>query len=208
MTTLDSPLLESEIREILELLQKQRKTLATAESCTAGRVALAFGEISGASSVFKGGVVAYQNSAKTAILGVDSHLIAAHSPYSFEVVGAMLEGALAAFDADFAIATSGVAGPGGGSAQNPVGVVFVGVKMRGFAARIKRFCFEVLGEKTAEDSRRDLSQDLGVDSGRDSGRDSGLFAHNKRRIHIQENATKAAINLALFYLKSLPKSPK
>jgi len=97
--------------------------LATAESCTGGWIAKAVTDVAGSSQWFDGGVVAYSNAAKAALLGVASEILAAHGAVSEETVRAMAEGARTRFAADFAVAVSGVAGPGGGSADKPVGTV-------------------------------------------------------------------------------------
>ncbi len=140
--------------DILNTLKVSANSIATAESCTGGLVAYEFSKISGASSVFLGGIVSYQNSIKHKILGVGMDLIEFHTPYSIEVVNAMLKGAINAFDADFAIATSGVAGPSGGSEANPVGSVYIGVIKKNEIPLIAayRFSDEIKSQK-AESSR-------------------------------------------------------
>jgi nicotinamide-nucleotide amidase len=98
--------------------------IATAESCTGGLVAARLTERPGASDHVAGGVVAYSNEAKTALLGVDPELIERHGAVSGEVAEAMADGALERFGAQVAIAVTGIAGPGGGSEEKPVGTVF------------------------------------------------------------------------------------
>ncbi len=102
-------------------------TLAVAESCTGGHVGDLLTDVAGASDVFLGGAVTYANRAKVEILGVDAALIEAHGAVSPEVARAMALGARARFGADLAIATSGIAGPGGGSAHKPVGTLCVAI---------------------------------------------------------------------------------
>jgi competence/damage-inducible protein CinA-like protein len=97
--------------------------VATAESCTAGLLAARLTERPGASAYVAGGVVAYSNEAKTGLLGVDSALIERHGAVSPEVADAMAAGALSRFGADVAVSITGVAGPGGGSEEKPVGYV-------------------------------------------------------------------------------------
>ncbi len=99
------------------------RTIAAAESCTGGLMAARLTERPGSSEYTAGGVVAYSNSAKSALLGVDSGLIEAHGAVSPEVAEAMADGALERFEADTAIAITGVAGPGGGTEAKPVGYV-------------------------------------------------------------------------------------
>jgi len=97
--------------------------LATAESCTGGWIAKALTDVAGSSQWFEGGVVAYSNAAKTELLGVPSATLAAHGAVSEETVCAMVEGARTRFGADLAVAVSGIAGPGGGTEDKPVGTV-------------------------------------------------------------------------------------
>jgi nicotinamide-nucleotide amidase len=105
------------------------RCIATAESCTAGMVAARLTDRAGSSAYLAGGVVSYSNEAKTELLGVDPELLAAHGAVSEPVVEAMAAGALRRFGADTAVATSGIAGPGGGSAEKPVGTVCFCVRL-------------------------------------------------------------------------------
>jgi nicotinamide-nucleotide amidase len=98
--------------------------LATAESCTGGLVAAACTDRAGSSAWFERGFVTYSNAAKTELLGVDAALVAAHGAVSEPVARAMAEGAVARSHARVGLATTGVAGPGGGSAAKPVGTVW------------------------------------------------------------------------------------
>ncbi len=100
------------------------RSIATAESCTGGLVAARLTERPGASAYVSGGAVTYSNEAKTALLGVEPELIERHGAVSAEVARAMAQGALRRFGADVAIAITGIAGPGGGSEEKPVGTVF------------------------------------------------------------------------------------
>jgi len=113
--------------QVARLLVGRR--IATAESCTSGLVAARLTERPGSSDYVAGGVVAYANAAKVSLLGVDAALIAAHGAVSAEVAEAMAAGALSRFGADTAIATTGVAGPGGGTADKPVGTVWFAVML-------------------------------------------------------------------------------
>lgn len=122
----------SEAAILIDTLRDRSMTLATAESCTGGNIAHQVTLIPGASDVMAGGVVSYSNTAKTALLGVDSALIAANGAVSIPVAEAMASGALKALGASLAIATSGIAGPGGGSEAKPVGTVCVAVAMTGY----------------------------------------------------------------------------
>ena len=102
-------------------------TVATAESCTGGLVAHAITEIAGSSSYYRGGFVTYADDVKRDQLGVGQELLAAHGAVSAQVARAMAEGARARLGADLAVAVTGIAGPGGGSAEKPVGLTYVGV---------------------------------------------------------------------------------
>ncbi|KAA0095906.1 competence/damage-inducible protein A [Mycolicibacterium sp. P1-18] len=105
------------------------RTVATAESCTAGMVAARLTDRAGSSDYVAGGVVSYSNQAKMDLLGVDAQLLAAHGAVSEPVAEAMAAGALARFGADTAVAITGIAGPGGGSAEKPVGTVCFSVRL-------------------------------------------------------------------------------
>lgn len=107
--------------QVAQLLAGRK--IATAESCTAGLVAARLTELAGSSAYVVGGVVAYANEAKVELLGVDSALIDAHGAVSEPVAEAMAAGALRRFGADTAVATTGIAGPGGGTEDKPVGTV-------------------------------------------------------------------------------------
>jgi len=100
--------------------------LATAESCTGGLIAAACTDLAGSSGWFERGFVTYSNAAKTELLGVDGALIDQHGAVSEAVVRAMTTGALAHSHAQVAIAVTGIAGPGGGSADKPTGTVWLG----------------------------------------------------------------------------------
>jgi nicotinamide-nucleotide amidase len=112
---------------ILDLCRIRGLTLAAAESCTGGLVAARLTSIPGSSDVFRGGVVAYANDAKVGLLGVPEELLARHGAVSREVCASMAAGAARHLDADVAVADTGIAGPGGGTPEKPVGRVYVGV---------------------------------------------------------------------------------
>jgi nicotinamide-nucleotide amidase len=115
--------------QVARLLAGRR--IATAESCTAGMLAARLTELAGSSAYVAGGVVAYANEAKTDLLGVDPALIETHGAVSEPVAEAMVDGALSRFGADTAFAITGVAGPGGGTDEKPVGTVCFSVKLAG-----------------------------------------------------------------------------
>ena len=110
-----------------KLLVEGKATLGCAESCTGGKIAHKITAIPGSSNWFKGGVIAYDNQLKINILQVNESIISQFGAVSEETVSAMLDGALTVLGTDFAIATSGIAGPTGGTADKPVGTVWVGV---------------------------------------------------------------------------------
>ena len=128
-------------RSVLESLRARGVMVATAESCTGGLIAAALTEIAGSSDVVDRGFVTYSNSAKTAMLGVPAELIADCGAVSEETARAMAEGALERSDAQRAVAVTGVAGPGGGSADKPVGTVWFGLAAAGQPTRTERRVF-------------------------------------------------------------------
>ena len=112
---------------VAEILLQRRQTLATAESCTGGYIAHLFTSIPGISECFQGGIISYSNAMKETQLGVRAETLKAHGAVSQETVLEMARGARLAAGSDFAIATSGIMGPGGGSTEKPVGTVWVGL---------------------------------------------------------------------------------
>ena len=112
-------------------LRDERLMLVTAESCTGGLVAAAITDISGSSHWFERGFVTYSNQAKTEMIGVPAELIDKHGAVSEPVARAMAEGAVRHARAQLAVAVTGVAGPGGGSAAKPVGTVWFGWALPG-----------------------------------------------------------------------------
>jgi nicotinamide-nucleotide amidase len=110
---------------VLQLLRARGLTLATAESCTGGLVAARLTSIPGSSDVFLGSVVAYADTVKAEALGVPAEVLAAHGAVSAETAAAMAAGARERLDADVAVSVTGVAGPGGGTPEKPVGLVFL-----------------------------------------------------------------------------------
>jgi nicotinamide-nucleotide amidase len=121
--------------------------VATAESCTGGLVAAALTAIAGSSDVVERGFVTYSNAAKAELLGVPPTTIAAHGAISAETAAAMALGAIARAPIDLAVSITGVAGPGGGSAAKPVGLVIFGLARRGGDCRTERHVFP--GDRTA-----------------------------------------------------------
>ena len=119
---------------LAEALRARGWKIATAESCTGGLIAAACTAVAGSSDWFERGFVTYSNEAKAELLGVPAVLIATFGAVSAEVARAMAEGALAHSHAQLAVAVTGIAGPGGGSATKPVGTVWVALAQAGGAA--------------------------------------------------------------------------
>jgi nicotinamide-nucleotide amidase len=118
---------------VLDLCRSRGWKLATAESCTGGMIAAALTDIAGSSDVVERGFVTYSNEAKTDLLGVPASLIARHGAVSQPVAAAMVTGALDHAPVDLAVSVTGIAGPGGGSAEKPVGLVHFGAARKGGA---------------------------------------------------------------------------
>ena len=122
--------------ELSQQLHQKGLWIVTAESCTGGSIAGRITRIAGSSHVFWGGFVAYDNSAKVALLDVPAELITRHGAVSAEVAQAMATGALARMPEPFrskglALATTGIAGPGGGTAEKPIGLCYLGLAVVG-----------------------------------------------------------------------------
>ena len=111
-------------------LDALKNTLATAESCTGGLIAHRITNVSGVSAWYVGGIVAYSNKLKASLLGVDEAVLAEHGAVSEPVARQMAEGARRRLGADVAVAVTGIAGPGGGTAEKPVGLVYLAVAGR------------------------------------------------------------------------------
>ncbi len=126
---------------VVRLLTKRNQTLATAESCTGGLIANRITNVPGASSVFIAGYVCYANQAKIGMLDVDPKLIEEHGAVSESVARALAEHARACARSDYALATTGVAGPTGGSAGKPVGTVYVALASAESETIVKKFVF-------------------------------------------------------------------
>ena len=112
---------------LVRALTEKRMTCATAESCTGGGVGYTITGVSGASAVFWGGVISYDNSVKRDVLGVPEEVLATKGAVSSECAAAMADGARRLLKTDLAVSLTGIAGPGGGSAEKPVGLVWFGL---------------------------------------------------------------------------------
>ena len=132
MLTEPQPRIEELVQQLAAKLTEKGWMLATAESCTGGMIAAACTDLAGSSQWFDRGFVTYSNEAKTEMLGVPAELIAKHGAVSEEVVRAMAEGAIRHSRAQVSIAVTGIAGPGGGSEEKPVGTVWVGWGVNSF----------------------------------------------------------------------------
>ena len=127
-------------QQLHDLCVEKKVSIATAESCTAGLLAAKITSIPGSSSFFKGGIIAYQNDIKINHLGVSKSLIKEKTEVCAEVVQQMAQGVRNKFSADFSVATSGYAGPTGGSELNPIGTVFIAISSQEKTIS-KRFVF-------------------------------------------------------------------
>ena len=153
---------------LVQTLKSAGKTVATAESCTGGGLSHRLTQIAGVSEAFLGGVVAYSNAVKTQQLGVASMLLQQHGAVSEPVAAAMAEGVRKALGADYGVALTGIAGPGGGSAEKPVGTVFIAVAGPGRTRVIQRLNAyeratfkEVSGTMALDLLRAELARDGG-----------------------------------------------
>ncbi len=142
-----SAALLDEAAALLQACRARGVKLATAESCTGGLIAGVLTAIAGSSDVVERGFITYSNASKTELLGVPAELIGAVGAVSEPVTQRMAEGALARSHADITVAVTGVAGPGGGSATKPVGLVWFGLAQRGRPVSSERHVFP--GDRTA-----------------------------------------------------------
>ncbi|WP_426664633.1 CinA family protein [Rhodanobacter aciditrophus] len=128
--------------QVAAAVQQRRLMLVTAESCTGGWIAKALTDLPGSSAWFDAGVVTYSYEAKQALLGVDPRTLEHTGAVSEETVLEMVSGALARFGAGVAVAVTGIAGPGGGTPDKPVGTVWIAWKRRGGYAHAQLFHFD------------------------------------------------------------------
>jgi nicotinamide-nucleotide amidase len=134
-------------QSVLDACRLRGWHLATAESCTGGLLAGALTAIAGSSDVVERCFVTYSNKAKSELLGVPPEIIATHGAVSAETTAAMARGAVVRAPVDLAISVTGVAGPGGGSAAKPVGLVIFGLARRDGSCRTERHVFD--GDRAA-----------------------------------------------------------
>ena len=138
--------IEIQVQRLANALLHQGQRVCTAESCTGGMIAKTFTDLAGSSDWFDRGFVTYSNAAKSEMLGVPAALIDDYGAVSEPVANAMATGALRHSEADFAIAVTGVAGPGGGSAEKPVGTVWIAVAS---ADQLEAQCHQFEGDRAA-----------------------------------------------------------
>ena len=134
-------------REISSLLWEKEKTVATAESCTGGRIAEAIIAVPGASKYFKGGIICYVNEVKENLLGVSHQLLEEKTAVCEEVAIEMVKGACRTLRTDYAIAATGIAGPGGGTKEIPVGTIWLACGRQD----------KIVTKKVQEDHGRDIN---------------------------------------------------
>lgn len=127
--------------KVLRAFEERELKLATAESCTGGMVSASITDLAGASNVLERGFVTYSNEAKMELLGVLADTLSAHGAVSEQTAREMAAGALKHSHADIAVAVTGVAGPGGGSADKPVGLVWFGIAVKGKEVRAEKRVF-------------------------------------------------------------------
>ncbi|MDD2887497.1 MAG: CinA family protein [Aliarcobacter sp.] len=118
---------ENDMLKLQTLLRANKQTITVAESCTGGLVASMITKVSGSSDIFNGSIVTYSNKIKNQELNVKNETLEKYGAVSCEVVNEMLDGVIKKFDANFAIAISGIAGPNGGTKNKPVGTVVIGI---------------------------------------------------------------------------------
>ncbi len=147
MTTLFPDELYQATEALLAKLQRHALLVATAESCTGGLVCGLLTEVPGSSGMVERGFVTYSNAAKTDLLGVPEDLIARHGAVSEEVARAMADGVMERTPAHIGLSVTGIAGPDGGSADKPVGLVYLGVAARGVPTRVRECRFGNIGRR-------------------------------------------------------------
>lgn len=139
--------------DLFSRLKEKKWMMATAESCTGGLIAAAITAVPGSSSVFDRGFITYSNQSKTEMLEVRDDILEAHGAVSEQTAAAMVTGALRKSRAQLAVAVTGIAGPDGGSAEKPVGLVYIGYGLRGHDPKVAKHNFggprESVREQTA-----------------------------------------------------------
>jgi nicotinamide-nucleotide amidase len=157
---MSDPQIETAARALLDVCRARKLTIATAESCTGGLVAGALTDIAGSSDIVDRGFVTYSDAAKQAMLGVPQATLSRYGAVSRETAEAMAKGVLAHAPVDLAVAITGIAGPGGGSADKPVGLVHFGAAQRGGRLLLNERRYGDLGR--AEVRRRSVLEALAM----------------------------------------------
>jgi PncC family amidohydrolase len=147
-------LIDKEAQKLLFIFNKSKLSLSTAESCTGGLISTIITSFSGASSVFMGGIIAYDNQVKNKLLGIPFNIIDNNGAVSAAVAEAMSQNTVKMFNTNFAISVTGVAGPNGGSVEKPVGTVWISISYligKSIKTKSNLFCF---GQKSREHIRK------------------------------------------------------
>jgi PncC family amidohydrolase len=137
--------------EVIKLATAKGVRIATAESCTGGLIGAAITSIPGSSTPFKGGIIAYDNAVKTKLLGVSPSVLGKYGAVSKKTAIRMAAGAIERLDVDIAVSVTGVAGPGGGSEEKPVGTVWMGLAQKGQTPTATLFNFGDIGRNKVRD---------------------------------------------------------
>jgi PncC family amidohydrolase len=138
--------------QVGDALRQRGWWVCTAESCTGGLVLHRLTNVPGSSAYVLGGIVAYANEIKLALLGVQPETLATHGAVSAETAAEMVRGVLARFPADVAVSITGIAGPGGGTADKPVGLTYIGVGTRAGEVRVERYLWQGDREQVKQQS--------------------------------------------------------
>ena len=133
--------------EVIAAARSAAWRITTAESCTGGLIAASLTEVAGSSDVFEVGRVTYSNAAKSDLLDVPENLLTVYGAVSAQVAQAMAVGALERAEADLALSATGIAGPGGGTAEKPVGLVYIAMAVRDGETRVERL--DLNGDRSA-----------------------------------------------------------
>ena len=155
---------EYDMIELQKLLRANKQTITVAESCTGGLIASMITKIAGSSDIFNGSIVSYSNKIKNQELNVKIETLEKFGAVSIEVVKEMLDGVIYKFDADYAIAISGIAGPGGETINKPIGTVVIGICDRKAYKMVDIYSFkgtrEEVQKQAAEYSLKEISKFL------------------------------------------------
>jgi nicotinamide-nucleotide amidase len=150
--------------KLLKKCKANSLMVATAESCTGGLIAVALTEIPGSSDVIERGFITYSNESKTELLSVPEPMIESHGAVSASVAKAMAEGALGNSRADIAISVTGIAGPGGGSEEKPVGLVYICIARTGITTQTHKYLFGDIGRSKVRIATTKVALKLAFDA--------------------------------------------